>query len=446
MRRTAADTPGCGDGSRASGSSWSSSGPPPTPPATAHPSARRCPCRSMSAFAFRHCRGSRDRRAPTTRTVPASGTSSCHRRPSPGSLPPTAAAPPARSPGYRGPPRMGASPPRSGSRGCQCAATDGRSCPGGRAAGTDDGPGSGRAPPRRVASRLRRSDLRASPARACGSSSPAIIASRIARPVTPMTSDTTEPSLTLASSKVFATRLTCLLRSRTSTLRSRVRSRRSRNSGGGTKLPLSSPHSNSWASHSQSLTVRLAPRNVLHVAGVDQQQLEARLQHRVHRAPVHTCGLQGRVRHLLRSEPVPQGNQPGHRRREGARHLPPAAPAATRGDADACHHSLLVHVEDTHTVRSPSLFPASFSRWVHGRGRALVRFRISCPWSRTGFSRAASTLRGPSKRRGSCSHCGLAAPLRKTTSAPASIRLPFPISVQPLAQPPLRQHRLSPAG
>lgn len=56
------------------------------------------------------------------------------------------------------------------------------------------------------------------------------------------------PSLTLASSRIFATR-------------SRVRSRRSRNSGGGTELPISNPHSpSSWASHPQSSLKRRLSR------------------------------------------------------------------------------------------------------------------------------------------------------------------------------------------
>ena len=121
-----------------------------------------------------------------------------------------------------------------------------------------------------------------------GFSSPAIIASVIARPVTPMMPETTEPSLTFASSRIFPTRLTCEFRSRTSASRSRVRSRRSRISGGGTKLPLSSPHSRSCAIHSQFPNVRLPAGHVLDVPGVDQQQPEAGLEHRVHRAPAGT--------------------------------------------------------------------------------------------------------------------------------------------------------------
>ena len=83
---------------------------------------------------------------------------------------------------------------------------------------------------------------RANSANTGGSSSPSIMAARIARPVTPMVFDTTEPSFTFASSGVSVTRLICELRSRVSLLRRRVGSRIS---GGGAKLPLSSPHSSS---------------------------------------------------------------------------------------------------------------------------------------------------------------------------------------------------------
>jgi hypothetical protein len=46
--------------------------------------------------------------------------------------------------------------------------------------------------------------------------------------------------------------------------------------GGGTKLPRSSPHSNSSASQAASHTSVLRPGRILVVAGVDQQQRKAR--------------------------------------------------------------------------------------------------------------------------------------------------------------------------
>ena len=79
-----------------------------------------------------------------------------------------------------------------------------------------------------------------------GSSSPATIASRIARPLCPSTSLTTPVSLMFASSSTFWIRWTCWARSRTSCLRARVRSRRARIGVGGTRLPRISP----WASRS----------------------------------------------------------------------------------------------------------------------------------------------------------------------------------------------------
>ena len=51
--------------------------------------------------------------------------------------------------------------------------------------------------------------------------------------------------------------------------------------------------------------VRLAPGNVLHMPGVDQEQAEVALQHRVHRAPVHARRLHRSVGHAGRGQPRP---------------------------------------------------------------------------------------------------------------------------------------------
>ena len=136
-----------------------------------------------------------------------------------------------------------------------------RSCPDAGEAGSGGGrePARERLPPAPDA--LPRRLPFARPASAFGSSSPAIIAFQDRPPG--RSHDVRTPPLTFASSKTLPTRLTCELRSRTSVLRSRVRSRRSRISAGGTKLPLSSPHSRSRASLSQSLTSVLRPGTCL---------------------------------------------------------------------------------------------------------------------------------------------------------------------------------------
>src|SRR6266446_9916605 len=81
----------------------------------------------------------------------------------------------------------------------------------------------------------------ASAASLAGSVSPAISAWIIARPLRPMTSDRTDSSLMLASSKVFCRRWTWLAFSRTSCLRVRSNPRSSWIAGPGTKLARISP-------------------------------------------------------------------------------------------------------------------------------------------------------------------------------------------------------------
>ena len=90
-------------------------------------------------------------------------------------------------------------------------------------------------------------------ARTCGSRSPAIMASIIARPDTdPASLEMTEVSLHMASSRVFSRR--CQQRVRSWVRRSswRVYWRSARISGGGTKLGRSSPISVSRAIHCAS--------------------------------------------------------------------------------------------------------------------------------------------------------------------------------------------------
>ena len=100
---------------------------------------------------------------------------------------------------------------------------------------------------------------RARSASRSGSCSPAINASRIARPLTPRMSLTTVVSFRLASSRTFWSRSVCWAISRTSCLRVRVRSRSSWIGAGGTKLLRIRPCASRSAIQVASLTSLLRP-------------------------------------------------------------------------------------------------------------------------------------------------------------------------------------------
>src|SRR3712207_5690486 len=92
-----------------------------------------------------------------------------------------------------------------------------------------------------------------------GSRSPATSASRIARPLRPVMSVSTDASLRLASSSVFCSRCTWLACSRTSCLRVRRSARSARVAGSGTKLGRISPCASNSASQDASATSVLRP-------------------------------------------------------------------------------------------------------------------------------------------------------------------------------------------
>src|SRR5262245_15241662 len=81
----------------------------------------------------------------------------------------------------------------------------------------------------------------------------------IARPLWPITSESTDSILILASSKVFCTRCTWLAFSRTNCLRVRSSPRSSWIAGSGTKLARTSPCANNSDSHLASFTSVLRP-------------------------------------------------------------------------------------------------------------------------------------------------------------------------------------------
>ena len=77
--------------------------------------------------------------------------------------------------------------------------------------------------------------------------------------------------------------------------------------------------------------------------GVDQQQLEAVLQDRPHRLPVHAGGLHRHLRDAMRLQPIVQHKQASNRGPELADLLLPRP--IRRRDAHTRRHLLLVHIE-----------------------------------------------------------------------------------------------------
>jgi hypothetical protein len=92
---------------------------------------------------------------------------------------------------------------------------------------------------------------------------PLTSASSIARPETPKVSLATHASLIPASSRTLCSRCASRVRSWTSALRYRVRSRSSRIGLGGTKLGRTRPCSTSWQIHTESATSVFRPGTFL---------------------------------------------------------------------------------------------------------------------------------------------------------------------------------------
>ena len=115
----------------------------------------------------------------------------------------------------------------------------------------------------------------ASAARALGSRSPSAMASRMTRAdLTAASDDTTDDSLTRAPSRSFSSRCHSRVRSRTSCSLARVRSRRARISGGGTKEGRSRPISASRAIHCASSRSVFGAGQLPGVRGVGQLHVQ----------------------------------------------------------------------------------------------------------------------------------------------------------------------------
>ena len=135
----------------------------------------------------------------------------------------------------------------------------------------------------------------------------------------------------------------------------RVRSRRSRISGGGTKPPLGSPHSKSCASHSQSQTSVLRPGTCFTCRALTSRRPKSTSQHGVHRAPVQAGGLHRDIGHTDRGQPPPQPLKTIERCLEGQGLLSAEPPLNRVRRTHARHHRLSVK--------------------LRGRGRVGVTFR-----------------------------------------------------------------------
>ena len=117
-------------------------------------------------------------------------------------------------------------------------------------------------------------------------------------------------SLIPASWSTFSTRWIARVRSLICALRSRVRSRSRRISGGGTKLGRTRPCCDQLADPLRVLDVGLAPGDVAQVLSIQQPALEAILKHLEHRLPIHAGGLHPDQRDRERRQPLRQLQEP----------------------------------------------------------------------------------------------------------------------------------------
>ncbi len=199
---------------------------------------------------------------PNSPAAPPSRTGSCPARSPPRSPRPpwrrgprsSAAAPPPR--------RTGPSPRRSGPPAARPGPRCARSGPAAAAAGSGGARRRGRPAPASAGGPC--PAAAPAPARpAHGASRPAISARIMARPETPSPSLAAPAGLMSASSGTSGTRSTTATRSWTGSVRCRVRARRARTSGGGTKPGASRPCASSRAIHAAPLTSVLPPGTCL---------------------------------------------------------------------------------------------------------------------------------------------------------------------------------------
>ena len=158
-------------------------------------------------------------------------------------------------------------------------------------------------------------------------------------------------------------------------LRYRVRFRSVRIGLGGTKLAFNSPASNSWHSHCASLMSVLRPGTCFTAPGVDEHQLEAILEHRPHRLPIHAGGLHRDLLDPERLQPVAQRQQTLNRRLELRQVL---LKLASLPDPHARGHARLVHVERARALNDPAPSPAPFGQIDNDHRPRELRIHKRC--------------------------------------------------------------------
>lgn len=91
------------------------------------------------------------------------------------------------------------------------------------------------------------------------------------------------------------------------------------------------------------LHVGLAPGHVADVRGIADDQRERAFECCIYRLPINAGAFHADVRHLMREQPVAQGNEIAAHGAEGAHLLP--GPALGRTDDDTGDHRALMHIE-----------------------------------------------------------------------------------------------------
>ena len=146
----------------------------------------------------------------------------------------------------------------------------------------------------------------ASSASTAGSVVPATSASSIARPDTPRMSVATQSSLMPVSSRILCSRLASRWRSSICALAVARQVAQRADRLGRHEAGAQQPGLQQLAQPGRVGDVGLAARDLLDVAGVDEQALELVLEDRPHRLPVDAGGLHRHLRHAVRLQPVAQ--------------------------------------------------------------------------------------------------------------------------------------------
>ena len=189
------------------------------------------------------------------------------------------------------------------------------------------------------------------------------------------------------------------------------------------------------------LDVGLASGDLLDVPGVDEHQLEAVLEHRPHRLPVHAGRLHRDLLDPERLKPVAQRQQTVHGRLELRHVLLELAPLP---DTHARGHARLVHVQRARTLNDPSISQlpsvSSTSDRRPREPRITKRCCSACSWQQSGVPAKAPT---PDLLTGSRAPSGSRRRRAARRSSPAptpDASHATPISPPPVAKPAMRTY------